>query len=150
MRMDQETLDEDAVGDVVGSMLLVAITVLSMGVLAGLVLAMPGPASQLHADFAIRVEPGAGGWGTGDERVTITHQGGEAWAADNARILVAIGGAVTLHEGAALGGGFADGSLKAGESWQLVTLIQPGDLVQVDLVALAENQLVGQHARVAG
>ncbi len=131
-------------------MLLVGITMLSMGALAALVFAIPGPAQTMHAEFAIHVDAGSGGWGTGDERITVVHQGGEAWATDNARILVAVNGTVSAYEAAALDGGFADGALEMGERWSLATSVQAGQMVAIELVALDQNQLLAQHARVAG
>ncbi len=136
--------DCDGVADVVGSMMLVGITVAGMSALALLVLAMPAPVGQLHAELAVETLAGPGGWGSGDEVVRLTHRGGEALDADNVRVLLTINGHGTMFEGVALGGGFADGRLNIGEAWHWAGLIQESDVVEVEVVAVEQNHLLAR------
>src|SRR5688572_371431 len=69
--------DEAAVSDVLGSLLLVGITVVSAFGFGLLLLSFEGPSDTLHADLELRTDPGTNGWGSGDETVQVVHLGGE-------------------------------------------------------------------------
>lgn len=79
-RRSDGRLDERAVSDIVGSILLIAITVVMAGVMAALLLSFKGPVDTPHANLAVSVSPGQGGWGTGDESIRVAHLGGDALA----------------------------------------------------------------------
>lgn len=71
-------LPEAAVSDVVGSILLVAITVIMSVVMAGLLLAFKGPVASPQVNLSVSVNPGTSAWGTGDEQIVVSHVGGDA------------------------------------------------------------------------
>lgn len=124
----------EALTDVVGSILLVGLTVAMTVVLAVLLLAYDGPAAAPQADLAVTLSPGAGGWGTGDEEVRVRHLGGPALP-DSSRVRLAVGAATADLSGPALGGAFADGRLAIGETWRHTARIAASDLVSVQVSA---------------
>jgi hypothetical protein len=106
------------VTDIVGSVLLVGITVLAASGLGLLVLSFDGPADRLHVDVELRTVPGAdGAWATGDERLQLVHLGGEALPRDGTRLTLEADGAGRTYQGGQLGDAFADGELSIGEAW---------------------------------
>jgi hypothetical protein len=114
--------DEAAVSDVLGSLLMVGMTVIAAVGLGAMLLAFDGPADQLHADLTMRTDPGTGGWGTADETLQVMHLGGEPVLDHQVTIQYKIG-ATTRCFGArtgctALGSAFADHQLTIGETWE--------------------------------
>lgn len=135
---------DEGVAEVIGSVLMVALTVVvSLGVVALLVLSQPGPDDPLHVTLSLELAPGDGGWGTGDERVRLVHQGGEPIPASTTRVLVEIDGAGETFSHTAspvLDHGdetaFDDGEMRIGETWQTPDRLLPaGRMVHVNLVA---------------
>lgn len=125
---------DEALTDVVGSILLVGLTVVMTVVLAGLLLVYDGPEAPPQADLAVTLSPGVGGWGTGDEEVRIRHLGGPAVPASS-HVLLDNGTASWDLTGAALGGAFADGELAIGETWRRTARIHASALVSVQVSA---------------
>ncbi len=125
--------DERGLSDIVGSLLLVGITVLTVGGLSFAVLKMPAPTPDVAVDLALRLDPGDDlAWGTGDEQVILRHRGGEDLVQDTTRIQVTIDGAMTPYSGAALG--FSGGRLSIGERWTTTHLLAVDADVDVDIV----------------
>lgn len=108
--------DDEAVSDVVGSILLVGITVTMAAALGLLLLNFDGPKERPEASLALTVRPGLNAWGSGDERLQVRHLGGDALRASDTVILYSINGssAVALT-GSQLG--FANGRLAIGQTW---------------------------------
>ena len=125
---------DEAVSDVVGSILMVGITVGMTVVLALLLMTYDGPSAVSEANLALAVRPGAGGWGTGDETIVVRHLGGDA-VSSSAHILVSIGTTHADLTGPALGPAFADSRLVIGETWTRTATIRATDLVAVNIVA---------------
>ena len=123
---------DEAISDVVGSILLVGLTVGMTVVLAILLMAYDGPSAPPKADLAVTLSPGAGGWGTGDEEVRVRHLGGPA-VPSSSHVLLAVGPASSDLTGGALGGAFADGRLSIGETWRRTGRIGATDLVSVQV-----------------
>lgn len=113
--------DGAAVSDVVGSILLVGITVASAVGLGLLLLSFDGPRDRLHVDVEMRTTPGADGeWETGDERMELMHLGGEPLAKGVTTIEYTADGTRYSYSGNALGSFFdddGDGLLTIGEAW---------------------------------
>ncbi|HLF16935.1 MAG TPA: type IV pilin N-terminal domain-containing protein, partial [Candidatus Thermoplasmatota archaeon] len=128
-----------AVSDVIGSILLVAITVLTVGAFALLLFAFDGPRDVPQTNLAVTVQPGNGNWGNGDERIVIHHLGGDALTEGGIRIAYSVNsGAVTSVSGSALG--FLQGQFKIGDTWTSPVLtLQSTDVVHVNVVAQAKN-----------
>jgi FlaG/FlaF family flagellin (archaellin) len=122
-----------AVADVVGSLLMVGMTVGMTVVLAFLLLTYDGPQPEPHVRLSLTVTPGDGVWGNGDEQVRLAHLGGDALS-DSAHVLVSTAGCELDLTGPALGGAFADGSLAVGEVWSRACTIQSTDSVVVHVV----------------
>ncbi len=131
--------DRAAASDIVGSILLVAITVVSMMSLAFVIYSQDGPEERTHADLSMRLKAGAGGWGTGDEEIVITHTGGEALRNEFTTIRVMIGGTLTEYLAGSLGAGFADGKLTIGEVWNTTDTVASSSDVAVDIIVAGDH-----------
>jgi archaeal type IV pilus assembly protein PilA len=134
--------DQEAVSDVVGSILLVAITVVLSAALGGLIFTVAKPVATVTAQVSASIEPGLNGWSSGDERITMTHIGGEAIDADSALVRISIDGVLQTPElqGATLlGSAFADGKLTIGEKWIRTQMIPTSSDVDVKLVVTGSN-----------
>lgn len=128
--------DTRSVSDVLGSVLLVGITVVMAAAFGLLLLSYDGPARLTRAEVAASVDPGLGGWGTGDETIRLTHRGGDPLAAARTVVLIGQGGATTSLTGTTqLASVFADGRLSIGEVWQRAATIQQGQTVAVRVVS---------------
>lgn len=145
--------DEEAVADILGSILMVGITVIMAAAFAILLFSYKGPTPTLQTDVAVSVDPGAGGWSTGDETIRILHRGGDPLSAIQSTVTVKIGAAAQQsYTGAtALGSTFADGKLTVGEIWQKTYTIASGSAVTVKLIAVGQgsSQLLAANSLVA-
>lgn len=146
------TTPEAAVTDVLGSILLVGITVVAAAGLGLLILSFDGPEAMARTELATVVDPGAGGWGTGDESIRLLHRGGDPLRAQDTTVVLRIGSVQTTLAGTAqLASVFADGRLTIGELWQRTATIQQGEAVSVRLVhhAGAASSLLANAAVIA-
>lgn len=134
--------DERGVADLVGSLLLVAVTVVTVGGLGAVVYSYEAATPGWFADLLVQLDDGAGGWGTGDENVTIIHRGGEPIPANKIRIMVTIGGATAKYSFDNLDGNFSDGRLTIGETWRHSAVILANDPVGVDVIDAQGERLV--------
>lgn len=127
---------EEAVTDVIGSILLVGITVAVMVALSIMLVGFLQPDDQVRADLELAVHPGQDGWGTGDETVRIRHLGGEPVPQSGFRIVLVLNGTSTVFKGSTLdaGGGWDDGQLTTGETWSTVTHIPFRSLVELGVI----------------
>lgn len=130
---------EQGVSDVIGTILLVAITVGMMIGLSAVMLGLEGPRDRIHVEIRMSVLPGANGWGTGDETVRIEHVGGEAFPQKTARVRLGVDATTFTAGGAELGQGFADGTFSLGDTWERTQIINEGQLVEVLLIDEAGN-----------
>lgn len=144
MRADARARDE-AVADVLGNILMVGITVSMMVGLSVLVLNFGGPPDKVHADFRVDLSPGGMFWGDGNEEIQIRHIGGEAVPAAQTRIVVAVNGTSALYAGAALDQGFADGSFRLGDTWNVTLTVPGGAIVEVNIIQTGANQVIGSN-----
>ncbi len=102
--------------DVVGSILLVAITVSSFIGLGLLIASLPGPPDQLHASLKTEVHPGPDQlWGTGDEQIRIRHMFGESIDEFGSSVIITQNGVAKRISDVDLA--FTDGFLDLGETW---------------------------------
>lgn len=138
--------DTRAVSDVVGSILLVSITVLMAISLGGLMLAFDGPQDQQHTKLAITLGPGADlNWGADDAELRIQHLGGEPLPQERTLVhLTPPGGARETVEPV-----FAGGSLRIGESWTRIVTAFEDDVFQVQVVVSATAGGAGLLASTA-
>lgn len=134
--------------DVIGSILLVAVTVGMMAALASSILSIEGPIDHVRADIQVSVLRGPGDWGDGDELLRLRHLGGEELTNADTIVRMAINGSVTEYKGAALDGAFADG-LTIGETWFLTTTVPLLAEVDVDIINPALKSLVATTSLVA-
>lgn len=125
----------EAVTDVIGNILIVAITVAMMSGLALLVVNQPGPTNMEHADLAISLAKGDGTWGNGNEKVHVDHLGGEALERVDIVIILRQGATTTEYADTLLDGGFADGRYTTGENWNATLTIAANSVVDVDILA---------------
>lgn len=91
-RLPRRVRRDDAVADVIGNVMIVGLTVLMTAGLVTLLLATkPGPVDEVRAEFGVQVKQGDEGWGSGDEYVRVTHQGGEALSLGSTVIVIGDG-----------------------------------------------------------
>lgn len=141
--------DEASVSDVIGSILLVGITVVMAAGFGALLLSFDGPANQVHAQLSVTVGPGSNGlWGANEAELTLRHLGGEALDEDDVTVRYSVAGAAVQQVSPT----FAGGALTVGEKWTTVISANAGDAVLVDVVvdAGAQSQLVSTGQASAG
>lgn len=126
--------DDSAASEVVGSLIMAAMTVtLSVFFGQSLLGAIPdaGPApSTIEFDVAA----GQDGWDSGDEMVTIRHTGGASLARDDTRIKVTVGSTQHTYEGEGLEGPFEDAKFTIGERWRINLTIPASTHVDVQVL----------------
>jgi hypothetical protein len=134
-RSARATAAQEGVSDVVGSILLVGITVLMTSALAIMILAFQGPPKTLHATLSVTVEPGAAGWNSQDETIVVKHLGGDRLGRGLTAVTYRVNnGATTTLKGNALTGAFSDGYLSTGETWTYPVPLAATDSVVVNVV----------------
>jgi hypothetical protein len=110
------------------------------GAFALLIFQFKGPVAVPESNLAVTLAPGASGWGSGDETIRLTHNGGEALDADLVTVAYSINGATTALTGASgLGGAFADGKFTIGEVWTWTVRMAGSDTVKVNVVSRGET-----------
>lgn len=138
MRADFQILgrDERAVSDVVGSILMVGITVLVATVMGALLFAFDGPQPTPRVNLATTVNPGNANWGNGDEQIRVQNIGGQQLDAATTTISYKINdGPVIDVTGAALG--FPAGRLSIGQTWIRTLNLAANDTVFINVVSKA-------------
>lgn len=125
--------DDAGVTEVLSSVLVVGITTVMMGGLAVLLFSLPGPTERVHVDLGLSLEKGSGAWGSGDEKLVLTHLGGEPLTRGRTTIEVLVEGTPTSYEGAGLGSVF-DGDFVLGEEWRATRTIASGQRVEITVV----------------
>lgn len=143
--------DQRAVSEIIGSMLLIGITVLLVGGLAVLVLSVKPPADPLHADISMLVTRGPDGeWGTADETLRVQHKGGEAIPKEGLSISIDVGGTTTTYSGSGLTGtAFDDGELTIGELWSVTLTVAVDQSVDVEMILSGkENSSIITSSRI--
>lgn len=149
--------DDDAVSEMVASVLLVGITVLLAVVAGALILSRPGPVDTTRPHLLFAVNPGNdGSWSTGNENVSIYHAGGEALRPSSTLIRVTGGTPQREYRESTLGGPFAEtAGFRIGTTWystsQAMT-IASGASIRIDVVAFGEtgSRLAGNAELAAG
>lgn len=127
---------DEGVADIIGTMLLVGLTV-SVAAGLGVVLmgAVPGPSPPVGFQLAVSLDPVCP-WGDGDERLVLAHRGGEAVAPASLAVLVGTAdGEARLVLAAFDQSGDMDGRFEIGERWMhQALLIMEGEPVQVEVI----------------
>ncbi len=117
--------ETDAVADVLGTILLVSVTVATAAGLAMLVSGIDPPIDDRPSVLSVELDPGNSGWGTGDEVISVMHRGGKALEDHQVSLQLRIG-SVSTTVAPASGAPFEDGVFVAGESWNITQTI-PGE-----------------------
>jgi FlaG/FlaF family flagellin (archaellin) len=159
-RQRRRSSAEAAVSDVVGSILLVAITTLMAVALGGLLFNLRGPTDLQHTDLQVTLDPGPDGKWQGEpgdsdfEQVRIMHLGGEPLLASHVTVTLQIGNTVTTATGTALAASTGAGSsFTTGKVWASNQSLARSDRVLVDIVTRLSNgggQLISSSVMVAG
>lgn len=136
-----------AVSEVVGSLLLAAITV-TLAVAAGQTMlgAVPEP-DPPPVTFAIDLAAGEDGWASGDETLSLAHTGGAALPRGEATIRVTVGSENRVYGGEELGGAFDDGELTIGETWSTNLTVPTATSVDVHVVRSQPSRSVVASAQ---
>ncbi len=150
-RVERRAHRDEGASEVIGSILMVALTVVTAASLVGVIsFADLGPRDQVRAEFTLQAHAGEdGAWGTGDEYVTIRHKGGEAVPLADFAIIADIQGQATRYSGALLVHGdqtvFGEeptpNAFTIGERWQTplsgtnALTVNRGDIVSIEIVA---------------
>lgn len=150
-------MDDEAVSEMVASVLLVAITVVLAVIAGALILSRPGPMDTTRPDFQFSVNPGADGvWNNGNENVSIYHAGGEALQTGNTRIRINGGSPDREYSGTGLGAPFTQaGGFRIGTTWystsQTIT-IASGNVITISVVVTSDGgtRLAGSSQITAG
>lgn len=127
-------MDERGLSDVVGSLLLIALTMGTAVGLALLVSAYEGPREHDSALLSVRR--------TVDGAVEVSHKGGESVDRDLVEVRVEHNGVLTTYTGAQLGGDWADGELTIGETWTVDLGLQAGDTLSVGVIDARTNEVI--------
>lgn len=123
---------EAAVSDVLGSILLVGITVVMASAFGAILLSYDGPSDVQHTQLAVTIGPGANGlWGTNEAELRILHLGGEALREGQTTVTYTPVGGVATSPTIDFG---ADNQLTIGEAWTQSLTAQPADAVPVHIV----------------
>lgn len=145
--------DEAAITESIGTTLLIGIMFVTTASMGALIMAQ-SPEDQTHATFGLRLHPGDGGWGSGDERIIVLHRGGQAVGMHEVRFEIAVGGESILYERDALnlpGGPFEKGRFGIGESWQVTRTLFVDDEVTLSVMADSQDRRAasaeGYHQR---
>jgi len=137
-------LDQRAVSDVLGSILMIGITVMMATAFGAVLFAFKGPTDSPQANVDITVDPGNAAWGNGDERLVVQNNGGEALKDTETTIVYTVNGGTPVSvTGAALG--FAGGKLAIGQAWTRTLTLQATDVVRISVVSgHGATSLLGQ------
>lgn len=111
---------ESGVAEVLGSVLLVGVTVAFGGILSFVVMDSMRPAPRVHVELQTELSSGDGTWANGNERVLVHHLGGDALQAGGLRFVLDVAGVTVTVEGPDVAAAFPDGSFSLGESWAFV------------------------------
>jgi FlaG/FlaF family flagellin (archaellin) len=123
---------EAAVSDVIGSILLVGITVVMAAGFGAVLLSYDGPNDEQHTQLSVSVGPGSDGdWGTNDAEMTLRHLGGEPLRESDTAVRYR--GASGVSTDLALS--FSNDELSVGESWTATITAAAGEAINVDVIA---------------
>lgn len=119
--------------------------VMAVGFQAYVSSATPATPEVTFVDLSGRLLAGEDGWGSGDEVVRITHNGGDPLMEATTSILITVDETTRLYAGAGLASAFADGVHTIGERWETPTgdlTIDQGDTAYVEVVAGDQSSAV--------
>ena len=131
-------MDDEAVSDVVGAVLLTAMLVAVSAVIA-LDLADREPDLVTRVRLDVQLLPGADGWGTGDERLLVTHRGGHPISMEGLQFRITVG-QTTQDEGPPANIAL-DGTWRSGEHAWFTRTIQASDHVALQVLGTHESEL---------
>lgn len=122
---------EAAVSDVLGSILLVGITVVMAAGFGLVLLSYDGPSDTQHTQVSVTVGPGSNGvWGVNEAELMLRHIGGEALRSDDVTVRYTLADGTT----ATVTPTFPGGTLTLGQTWTQAITAQPGDAIQVFVI----------------
>jgi hypothetical protein len=128
--------DRAAVSDIIGSVLLIGITVIAATAFGLLLFSFKGPADTQHTQLAISVGPGADGdWGAGDAELRILHAGGEPLLQGATTVTYVESGGTAQTVSPV----FPGGSLTLGQNWTKAITALPGDTIPVRVAVSGDN-----------
>ncbi len=139
--------DDRAVADVVGSILLVGITVASAGALSLLVLSIDGPSGTIHVSLDAKIGPGDDNdWGVDDAELRVRHLGGEPLRAEDTliRLRYPDGAVVSIVPD------FNAGVLLIGQQWTKAISAEEGENIALQIIGHSgsRSQLLLESADV--
>lgn len=121
--------DEAAVSDVIGSILLVGITVVMAAGFGALLLAYDGPDDKQHTQLNVAITQAAAGWP--NALIVITNLGGEPLRQQDVTIRYQQAGGPLRQVTPT---NFTDGQLLVGQTWKYLINAVPGDVVPITVV----------------
>lgn len=109
---------DGGMSDIIGTLMMVSITiVMAVGFQAYVSGATPAAQERTFVDLSGRVMEGADGWGSGDEVLRLTHNGGDPLRENSTSIRITVGTMTVVYTGKDLGSSFTDGAFTIGERW---------------------------------
>ncbi len=140
--------DDTAVSDVVGSVLLVSITVLTMGGFSAVVLSVPPPpepvTTRLHVDAIAGPDLL---WGSGDEVLRVHHLGGAPLIESETEFVLRMSGTETRYTSNQLN--FPDGFLRIGDTWEVTAALVAKSEIEFLVVQHGSHNRVLSHATLS-
>lgn len=137
---------DGGMSDIIGTLMMVSITiVMAVGFQAYISGATPTTQEHTFVDLSGRVMQGADGWGSGDEILRVTHNGGDPLPETSTSIRITVGTTTVIYTGQALGSSFTDGTFTIGERWESPggdLTIDHGETVFVEVVTGGQTQEV--------
>ncbi|MDY6985110.1 MAG: type IV pilin [Candidatus Thermoplasmatota archaeon] len=108
-------MDDKGVSEIIGTLLLLLITVALFSVVLVWAMRLPTPEAVPYVDLRPYLNDGGDGWGNGNERVVIEHRGGEPIFANHTRIQMSIDGRELVAEREDLN--FPNDYMYMGDTW---------------------------------
>jgi FlaG/FlaF family flagellin (archaellin) len=134
-------VDDDGVSEIIGTLLLLVITVILFSVVLAWAGTMKPPERIPYADLYPYLEDGHDGWGNGNEQIVIGHRGGEPLLSNNLQVVVRIDDRELKYERNSLK--FPNGYLYMGENWHTdAQRINQNSTVYAVVYYLSENGAV--------
>jgi len=109
-------VDDEGVSEIIGTLLLLVITVLLFSIVLVWATQLPTPENAPYVDLRPYLDDGGDGWGNGNERVVIEHRGGEPIFANRTMVQIRINEKEFVSRDADLG--FREGYMYMGDTWR--------------------------------
>lgn len=134
-------MNEEGVSEMIGTILLVGITVTVAAVFGLALMSTDGPQEHQYSEMSYKLSAGPDGvWDTGDEQIRIRHAGGEDFRSAETTIRLILNGTVVQLDGGSLDQGFSDGTFRIGETWTYTVTAAQNESVEASTIVPGQLQ----------